>query len=137
MKLSARGWGRDMGPTEIMDDHSLSELGVSEEGGSFYKNGTPAVFQSFFGVAVSWHRKLRLTGDYRLDLVLTYEDITMLFKAAFGEEITPSMLRRYGLKLSPELDKAALAKIKLGDLTLAELAALMKPTEEGNQPEPA
>jgi hypothetical protein len=65
-----------------------------------------------------------------MDLELSHSDIMKLFKAAFGGEIQPALLSRYGLKLSPELDKANLAKVKLGDLTLAELASLMKPATE-------
>jgi hypothetical protein len=45
-------------------------------------------------------------------------------------------MRKYGLKLSPDIDKAALAKLKLGDLTLAELAAIMKRASEEAQPDP-
>lgn len=62
-----------------------------------------------------------------MDLELSHEDIVKLFKALFGDEITPMILDLYKLKVSSEIEKAALSRVKLGDLTLADLASIMKP----------
>lgn len=66
-----------------------------------------------------------------MDLELSHEDIVKLFKALFGDEITPMILDLYKLKVSSEIEKAALSRVKLGDLTLADLASIMKPSKEG------
>jgi len=65
---------------------------------------------------------------------LSRGDIVKLFKAAYGEELTPAIVAQCRFKLSPEFEKTALGKVKLGELTLAELASLMKPAESRADP---
>jgi hypothetical protein len=128
MKISMRGWSRDMG-SNVLIEQSLSELTVNEDG-TAYRSGPPTLYKHWRAVLVGWHQALRHNGNYRMDLELSHSDIVQLFKAAFGSEITPAVLSRCGFKLSPDLDKAALARVKLSDLTLADLAAIMKPVTE-------
>lgn len=128
MKLSMRGWSRDMGRTELMEQ-SLSGLDVSDDGTVKF-SGPPTIYKHWNSVLVGWRQALQHNGNYRMDLELSHNDIATLFKAAFGDEITPRTLNRYGFKLSPEVDKAALARVKLSDLTLADLAAIVKPASE-------
>jgi hypothetical protein len=135
MKISVRGWGRDMGPTELIE-HSLSDLDVSEDG-TTSRNGPPTIYKVWLSaVAVGWHQQLRQTGSYRMDLELSRADIIKLFKATYGDELTPAIVADCRFKMSPEFEKAALGKVKLGELTLAELATLMRP-KEGSNTDPA
>jgi hypothetical protein len=53
-----------------------------------------------------------------------------MFRAAFGSELTAGILERCGLTLSDELQKAALSKVEVTDLTLGDLAKLVTPAEE-------
>ena len=69
---------------------------------------------------------------------LTHEDTVRLFKAAFGEELTPEMVKDYGFKVSPELEKAAFGKVKIADLAVGELVAVIQPSarEVADKPRP-
>lgn len=92
----------------------------------------PTVYKHWNSVLVGWHQKLQHNGAYRMDLELMQADIALLFRTAFGDEITPKILNKYGLRLSPQVDKAALSKVKLGDLTLEDLKAIVKPATEAD-----
>jgi hypothetical protein len=61
-----------------------------------------------------------------MELELTHWDIARLFKSAFANELTPETIRKYGFKVSPELEKAALGKVKIADLTVGELLAMIQ-----------
>jgi hypothetical protein len=128
MKLSMRGWSRDMGRTDLIEQ-SLTDLDVSDDG-TVQRAGPPTMYKHWNSVLVGWYQKLQHNGNYRVDLELSHNDIMKLFKAAFGSEITPEVMNRYGLTLSPEVDKAALSRVKLADLTLADLAAIVKPVAD-------
>src|SRR5450631_4005485 len=137
MKLSVRGWGRDMGETTIVD-HSLLELAVSDdERRMVHRDEPPSLFKNWRSIEIDWFQKLRFTGSYRMDLELTHSDIAKLFKSAFGNELTPEIVRKYGFKVSPELEKAALSKVKIADLTVGELIAMIQPASEKLQAVPA
>jgi hypothetical protein len=123
-----------MGESEIAE-YSLSELGVSDDS-TVYRAKPPTIFKSWRDVRIHWFQKLRFTGSYRMQLELTHWDIVRLFKAAFGDKLTPEIVREYGFKISPELEKAALGKIKIADLTVGELVAMIQPTSEKLQAAP-
>jgi hypothetical protein len=128
MRLTVRGWGRDMGESEIAD-YSLSELSIRDDG-VVTRGKPPTLFKSWRAVRVHWYQTLRFTGAYRMQLDLTHWDIVKLFKSAFGDELTPEIITKYGFKVSSELEKAALGKVKIADLTVGELVAMIQPASE-------
>jgi hypothetical protein len=129
MQLKARGWGRDMGNTTIADI-DFSELRVSREPTKTIGFSRPGFFDVNGEVSVAWGKTLRFGGDYRLQVDFSYDEVAKMFRAAFGSELTPQILERCGLTLSDELQKSALSKVKVTDLTLGDLAKLVTPAEE-------
>jgi len=119
-----------MGSTDLVDQY-LSEA-TFEESGTVHRGKPPTVYKHWNSVLVGWHQKLQHNGAYRMDLELMHADIALLFRTAFGDEITPKILNRYGLRLSPQVDKAALSRVKLGELTLEDLKAIVKPAAEAD-----
>jgi|SRR5579862_989473 len=84
MRITVRGWGRDLGKTEIMS----AALVDAEEGpgpGEHYDSSTAYLnvvypeADSLTKVHVSKKAELRLGGNYLLEIELSRTDITLLF----------------------------------------------------------
>jgi hypothetical protein len=133
MKITVRGWGRDMGETPIIDNN-LFNFKHSEDG-TVYRD-TPVLYGISNGVRMSWFQSLRLTGNYRMDVQLSRDEVVRLFKYAFGSELELHDVKRYGLTFSPELVKHILKAVKLTDLTLGDLVAMSSASPD-DQPETA
>jgi hypothetical protein len=119
-----------MGETTVAD-HSLSDLTINnDERRIIYSHSPPSLFKNWRSIEVAWFQKLRFTGSYRMELELTNWDIIRLFKSAFGDELTPETITKYGFKVSPELEKAALGKVKIANLTVGELVAMIQPASQ-------
>lgn len=131
MKITVRGWGRDMG-TKIIADHELKCLSISRDISRTVRRGDPGIFTSFGKVFVSWFQNLRLTGDYRMEIELSNDDILRLFKSKFGSELNEWLLEEEGFTVSPELTKRILRTVKLSDVTLGDLAAMNDATSNGS-----
>jgi hypothetical protein len=129
MKLKARGWGRNMGNTTVADI-DLTELRVRRESSKPVSFGNPGLFDVDEEVSVAWGKTLHLGGDYRLQVDFSYDEIAKMFRAAFGSKLTAETLEKCGLTLSDELQKSALSKVKMSDLTLADFAKLVTPAAE-------
>jgi hypothetical protein len=123
MEITARGWNRDMGNKEICSI-DVSELMLSKDQNRTVYRDRPAMFGSYPTVEVHWFKQLHLTGNYRMELRLTQSEVIRLFKGMFGTELRPWLIEQDGFTVSPELTRAILAKVKLTDLTLGELAAM-------------
>jgi len=123
MRITARGWARDMGK-KLLASIPLTGMKISDDEKHTIRMDTPGLFQSYGRVWVSWFQTMRYTGDYRMDIEFSRDDIMRLFKASNGSELTPDLMETYGLTLSPELVKSALRTVKLSDLTLGDLAAM-------------
>lgn len=136
MQLKARGWGRNMGNTTIADI-DLSGLRVRRERNKPVQFSNPGIFDVDGEISVAWAKTLHLGGDYRLQVDFSYDEIAKMFRAAFGSKLTAETLEKCGLTLSDELQKSALSKVKMSDLTLADLAKLVTPTEEAPAEAPA
>jgi hypothetical protein len=121
MKITVRGWGRDMGEKEIAN-HYLLDIQYKDNG-TVYRS-TPVIYDRGGNTTVSWYQPLRFTGDYRMDVQFSRSDIMKLFKCAFGSVLNENLFERYGLSVSPELRNAILRTVKLSDLTLGDLAAM-------------
>jgi hypothetical protein len=136
MKLKARGWGRNMGIKTIADI-DLSELGVRRESNKPVGFNRPGIFDVDGEISVAWHKTLHLGGDYRMQVDFSYDEVAKMFRAAFGSKLTPEILEKCGLTLSDQLQKLALSKVKVTDLTLGDLAKLVTPAEEVSVEPPA
>jgi hypothetical protein len=136
MQLKARGWGRNMGNTTIADI-DLGDLRIRREPGKPVGFSSPGIFDVDGEISVAWGKTLHLGGDYRLQVDFSYDEIAKMFRAAFGSELTPQILEKCGLTLSDELQKSALSKVKVTDLTLGDLAKLVTPAEEAPVEAPA
>lgn len=133
MRVTVRGWGRDMGEKELVSQTS-EELKVSEdERRLVYRDMPPTIFRDawfpkyptyYTGLHVTWHQKMQYMGDYRMKLEFTRGDVLQLFKAMFGTELKAYLIEDKGFTVSEDLKKAVLKTVKLTDLTLGELAAM-------------
>jgi hypothetical protein len=131
MRITARGWARDMGEKELMQ---YSLISAKFGNGTIYRDQPPEIFNSARGVKVAWHQgNLRLMGDYRIDVEFSKWDVLKLFKSIFGNELKASLLERHGFTVSEDLKKAVLRSVKLSDVTLGDLAA-MNSTENHDNP---
>ncbi|AND90228.1 hypothetical protein [Bradyrhizobium diazoefficiens] len=129
MELKARGWGRNMGNTTIADIN-LGELKVRREANKPVHFDNPALFDVNGEISIAWGKKLHLGGDYRLQMDFSYAEVAKMFRAAFGSKLTPEILEQCGLTLSDDLQKSALSKVKVADLTLGDLAKMVMPAAE-------
>jgi hypothetical protein len=121
MKVTVRGWNRDMGET-VIGTHFLPDAEYRDNGTAY--RDEPTIYQWFGNITVAWFQPLKLTGKYRMEVQLTPDDVMKLFKCLFGGEIRPKLVERYGLTFSPEVAKSILKSIKLTDLTLGDLIAM-------------
>ena len=134
MKVTARGWNRNMGEN-VIGDHVLTELPVRRDPSQSLNRSKPTIFKSFGEVSVQWVQTLRYTGDYRVEVNLTRSDVVRLFKAIFGSELDVDLLDEHGFTVSPELQRSLIGKIKLADLTIGDLAGLSTPSTKEAEPE--
>jgi hypothetical protein len=121
MKVSARGWGRDMGE-KVLGNHFLLTMKLKTDGTTY--RDEPVLYKNPGTVEVAWFQTMKLTGDYRMEVEFTRNDIMKLFKCMFGSELQQNLIEEWGLTFSPEVTKAILRTVKLSDLTLGDLAAM-------------
>ena len=129
MKLTARGWSRDMGENTLAD-YDLREVQARGDPNQRLLRSSPRMFESFGVVAVRWVQRLRYAGEYRMELTFNRSDIVQLFKSAFGSELNVELLEQHGFTVSPELQKRLL--IMLGDLVTARAEEDAAPAKEEN-----
>jgi len=127
MKITVRGWNRDMGET-VIADHPLQAVEYRYDDTRAYYNKPVLYWQSSVApMTVAWFQPMKLTGNYRMEIRFTRDDVMQLFKYFFlygGSQIDLDLVEEYGLTLSPELVKSILKKVKLPDLTLGDLMAM-------------
>ena len=133
MKLTARGWSRDMGENTLAD-YDLREVQARGDPNQRLLRSSPRMFESFGEVAVRWVQRLRYAGEYRMELTFNHSDIVQLFKSAFGSELNVELLEQHGFTVSPELQKRLL--IMLGDLVTARAEEDAAPAKQEKQVEP-
>jgi len=121
MKISVRGWGRDMGET-VIANHFLLTTEYNDDGTAY--RDKPVLYKRGLGIIVAWFQSLKLTGNYRMQVELTKTDVMRLFKRLFGSEIQLSLVEEYGLTFSPEVAKSILKTVKLTDLTVGDLVEM-------------
>jgi hypothetical protein len=135
MKITARGWKRDMGEN-VIGNKDLDRCSASQDPNRrIHFDRDPVIFKGFTEVSIDWGKSLSLNGKYRLETHLSREDVLHLFKTMYGTELDVDLLEQEGFTVSPELQKKMLGTIKLADLTIGDLAALGSPTQEAPQAE--
>jgi hypothetical protein len=121
MRITARGWNRNMGSTEIANI-SISELPINRRDGNRHISfSKPGLFDDIFRTWVAWGKNLTLGGNYRLEVEFFDSDILQLFKARFGSQLQQELLQEHGFTVSPEFEKVILSGVKLTDITLGDL----------------
>ena len=145
MKVTARGWGRDMGEN-VIADVDLTETAVTRDPSRTISFGNdPVVFRTGDGVSIDWGKRVILSGRYRWEVHLTTEEIMRLFRAKVGSELNVDLLDEHGFTVSEDLQKKILGSIKLADLTIGDLAKLgaasprassLETSEPASQPAP-
>jgi hypothetical protein len=123
MKISARGWSRDMGEN-VIAEFSLADIAVSQDPQRYVWREKQGIFERFGTTFIAWSQKLRLMGEYRMEIELSSEDVLHLFKSRYGTELGPWHLDYGGFTVSPELAKRLLRTVKLSEVTLGDLAAM-------------
>jgi hypothetical protein len=123
MKITARGWGRNMG-TNVLGDIPVSEMRLSKDQNQYLHWNSHALFSTYPSVEVHWTQDIRLTGSYRMEIHFTRAEIVRLLKATMGTELDVDLVEQYGFTVSPELTRAILSKVKLTDLTVGDLVTM-------------
>jgi hypothetical protein len=124
MKITARGWSRNMGDN-VIADIDLTEATYSRDPNRRISyGGDPTVFRTAGGVSIDWGKRVTLSGSYRWEVELTTDEIIGLFKKKVGSELHVELLEEHGFTVSEEFQKKVLSGIKLADLTIGDLAKL-------------
>jgi hypothetical protein len=135
MEISMRGWRRDMG-THRVANHNLLDFPISDDPRKSIRWGAAGLFRSHGEVSVAWGQTLKCTGDYRMQIDFSQNDIFKLMKASYGRELDVDLLDK-GFTISEALKKKILSEIKLADLTIGDLAKLGAASSEPTTSETA
>ena len=132
MRITLRGWSRDMGEKVLMDS-ALEDASISDNG-TVYRDRAPIIAETFRGLYIAWYQKLEALGissKYRMEIQLRRGEIMRLFRRSYGNELCADLIEKHGFTISDDLRNAVLKTVKLSDLTLGELAAMSAaPTEK-------
>ena len=84
MRITVRGWGRDLGETEIMSAALADAVGALDEGGRYsrgklYKKVLNPEDRRITKVRISTSAEVRLGGTYLLQVELSRKEIAQLF----------------------------------------------------------
>jgi hypothetical protein len=129
VKISAHGWGRNMGDT-VLGSIDLPEKKLNRDERRTLHYGTSELFWGSGGPEVHWTRNIKMTGDYRVKVEFTNLDVIRLLRASYGTVLDVDLIERHGFTVSKRLQNAILAKIKLTDLTLGDLLKLHQAENE-------
>lgn len=119
MDIKVRGWNRDMG-THKLASHDLSDFRISDEPKKNIRWNSPGLFRHYGEVSVAWGQTLKFTGDYRMQIDFSQDDVLKLMKASYGRELDVDLLDK-GFVISDALKKKILSEIKWTELTLGDL----------------
>src|SRR6266567_6776037 len=101
MKLTARGWGRDMGSRMILDIDITSIEKVPIEDNNVYMHHQK---MKIIGreIEISWGGSLRVSKNakYMFHLELSRDEILSMFLKIFGTSFSRESLKRLGISLS-------------------------------------
>ena len=132
MKLTARGWGRDMGSHTVIDIdiNSAEEVPASDEkvvmGKQKIKIGND-------GIEVSWGGMFRVSknAEYMIWLDIPKKEILNLFLRTFGTSFSREKLESLGISLSKIAPTEAEVTHAVHNMKVAELLAIItKPSPD-------
>jgi hypothetical protein len=128
VKVTVRGWNRDMGET-VIANHFLPSVERSEDGAAWPEKAV--LYRGGGQFTVAWFQPLKLSGNYRMEVSVSYYDITSLFRSLCGGVLSASLIENEGFTVSPAFARAVLKTIKLTDLTLGDLVAMQSAPAHG------
>lgn len=83
------------------------------------------LYETWYGVDITWGRELHLTGSYRIDLTISDDEILYLFKLKFGDELTPEKLSSLGITLTEVKPSQESLNEALSNMTVGEFLELV------------
>lgn len=118
MRLTARGWSRDMGATCIGEaDLETDALVLAGVGAPPPNTRIDEVYVTISDAAhVHWGGRIALNGQYAFDLTLEKADIAHLFVKTFGDSLTPADLRALGIDVLQDDFPGRLASMTVADV---------------------
>jgi hypothetical protein len=121
MYMTATGWGRDMGPWQILDQ-SLADAKVTSGLSTHYINMNAASVHVNADnvIQIGWGKHLTLGGNFKIVVRFSKDEIVQLFKLAVGETLGPEVLKEAGLTV----DDAAV-RDRMRSMTVAQLIDLL------------
>ena len=119
MELSVRGWRRDHGKRVIGDIVVSAETVDCADPSRTSYRASPKIHISDDSVDVTWSAELRLTGEYRIDITISKQEIDELFRFVHKEQITQKQLSEIGVVLesiepSAELVRQTIREMPVG-----------------------
>jgi hypothetical protein len=119
MKITLRGWSRDMGKHPLIE-WDLSSIEEANHDPEHWTPCDPTIFQQPTELLIQWQQELRYVGNYRMRIQLSDDDILRLFRTRFGTKLKLSLVEK-GFEVSPELTKHIFRTVKLSEVTLDDL----------------
>jgi hypothetical protein len=136
MKITARGWSRNMGDNTIANCE-LSELTSSRDHTrNIHFGRDPVLFKGSSEVSIDWGMRLNYSGKYRMEVHISRDDVMQLFKTMYGSQLDVDLLEHHGFTVADDLKKKVLGEIKLADLTIGDLAGIVAKPEPQEAPAP-
>lgn len=130
MRIAVSGWNRNMGETEI-GNLSVEDLEIVDRDrfplAHDYWGWEPDGFYDRNGVQIRWGKALKLTGDYKVYIGLSKEDVVNLFKKVIGAKLDNEAIRSCELQLDDSVIRQHLNGLKVEEL----LQFLQSPEEKG------
>jgi hypothetical protein len=92
MRITVRGWGRDLGETELTNASLADARGASDDNGrlsrgNLYKSILYPEHRSLAGVRIATSAEMRLGGTYLLAVELSRKEIAQLFYETHSGEM--------------------------------------------------
>jgi hypothetical protein len=119
MEISLRGWGRNHGNRVIGSVPVTDELVVRNDPMRTSYRNSASIHVSNEGVDATWCTNVKLTGEYRVDIVLSKQEIDTLFRYMHSHQITKEELTEIGIELediapSEEAVEQAVREMRVG-----------------------
>jgi hypothetical protein len=126
MKITARGWGRDMGSRTVIDIDINSAEEVPDSDNKVMMDLTKMKIGKE-GVEVSWGGTFRVSknAEYMIWLEIPREEILNLFIKTFGTSFSREKLKSLGISLSKIAPTEAEVTHAVQNMKVAELLAII------------
>jgi hypothetical protein len=133
MKLSARGWRRDMGPRTVIDVDINSAQEVPDSDNTVVMDRQKMKIGKD-GIEFSWGGTFRVSknANYMIWLDIPKEEILNLFLKAFGTSFSREKLESLGISLSKIAPTEAEVTHAVQNMKVAELLAIITRSSPGS-----